>query len=160
MKHRLFPAIIAGIALGSLLAMPLVSAEDITRGEAVALFTQQFKPGEYLWHPEISPAGPVVLVIILSEQVLHVYRNSVRIGSSTISSGKAGYRSPPGVFTILQKKVEHTSTIYTNMPMPYMQRLTWDDRQIRNCFSWRPPFEIEKSVELHEISHILKKPYA
>jgi lipoprotein-anchoring transpeptidase ErfK/SrfK len=117
---------LARIALSSLLAIPLVRAEEITRGEAVASFTQEFKPGEYVWHPEVSPAGPVVLRIILSEQVLHVYRNGVWIGSSTICSGKEGYRSPTGVFTILQKKVEHTSTIYTNMPMPYMQRLTWD----------------------------------
>ena len=26
------------------------------------------KPGEYLWHPEISPTGPIVLVVSLDEQ--------------------------------------------------------------------------------------------
>ncbi|MDB5685754.1 MAG: hypothetical protein JWR77_343, partial [Rhizorhabdus sp.] len=28
--------------------------------------------------------------------------------------------------TVLQKKVDHRSTIYDGAPMPFMQRLTWD----------------------------------
>jgi L,D-transpeptidase catalytic domain len=30
------------------------------------------------------------------------------------------------VFNILQKNIDHKSNIYSNAPMPYMQRLTWD----------------------------------
>ena len=78
-----------------------------------------------MWRPEVSPAGPVVIIISLPEQVLYVYRNGVRIGRSTISSGKPGHRTPTGVFTILQKNVKHTSTIYKGASMPYMERLTW-----------------------------------
>lgn len=84
------------------------------------------KPGEFLWHPEIAPEGPVVLVISLDEQLAFVYRNGIAIGVSTISSGKPGKETPTGVFTILQKKKEHYSNLYNNAPMPYMQRLTWD----------------------------------
>jgi len=54
-----------------------------------------------------------------------VYRNGVLIGVSSCSTGKAGKRTPTGVFTILQKRKEHYSSIYNNAPMPYMQRLTW-----------------------------------
>lgn len=84
------------------------------------------KPGEFLWHPEIAPTGPVVLVISLDEQRAYVYRNGIAIGMSTISSGKEGKETPPGVFTILQKNKDHRSNLYNNAPMPYMQRLTWD----------------------------------
>ena len=84
------------------------------------------KPGEYLWTPELAPQGPVVIVISLPEQQAYVYRNGVRIGVSTVSSGKKGYETPTGVFTILQKRKEHYSNLYDNAPMPYMQRLTWD----------------------------------
>ncbi len=84
------------------------------------------QPGEFLWHPEIAPEGPVVLVISLDEQLAFVYRNGIAIGVSTISSGKPGKETPTGVFTILQKKKEHYSNLYNNAPMPYMQRLTWD----------------------------------
>jgi len=125
-ESRFFLAIVIRIALCLLFAASLVRGDEITNGEPVAPLTLQLKPGEYVWHPEISPSGPVVIIVSLSEQVLHVYRNGVRIGRSTISSGKAGYSTPTGVFTILEKKVEHTSTIYSNIPMPYMERLTWD----------------------------------
>lgn len=84
------------------------------------------KPGEFLWHPEIAPTGPVVLLISLDEQRAYVYRNGIAIGMSTISSGKEGKETPPGVFTILQKNKDHRSNLYNNAPMPYMQRLTWD----------------------------------
>lgn len=84
------------------------------------------EPGEYLWHPEVSPSGPVVIVVSLPEQKAHVYRNGLRIGVSTISSGKPGHSTPTGEFPILQKRVEHYSNLYDNAPMPYMQRLTWD----------------------------------
>ena len=84
------------------------------------------KPGEYLWYPQIAPAGPIVLVISLDEQRAYVYRNGIAIGVSTISSGKEGKETPAGVFTILQKNKDHRSNLYNNAPMPYMQRLTWD----------------------------------
>lgn len=84
------------------------------------------KPGQYLWHPEIAPAGPLVLVVSLDEQRAYAYRNGIAIGVSTISSGKPGKDTPTGVFTILQKSKDHRSNLYNAAPMPYMQRLTWD----------------------------------
>ena len=84
------------------------------------------EPGEFLWNPEVAPSGPVVVVVSLPEQRAHVYRNGLRIGVSTISSGKPGHETPTGTFPILQKRVEHYSNLYDNAPMPYMQRLTWD----------------------------------
>jgi hypothetical protein len=55
-----------------------------------------------------------------------VYRGGTRIGVSTISTGRPGHDTPPGVFTILQKQKMHRSTLYDDAPMPFMQRLTWD----------------------------------
>ncbi|PZQ10016.1 MAG: L,D-transpeptidase [Rhodanobacter denitrificans] len=83
-------------------------------------------PGQFLWHPEIAPAGPLVLVVSLDEQRAYAYRNGIAIGVSTISSGKPGKDTPTGVFTILQKSKDHRSNLYNSAPMPYMQRLTWD----------------------------------
>lgn len=83
------------------------------------------QPGEFIWHPEIAPSGPVVLVVSLDEQRAYVYRNGIIIGVSTISSGSAGRDTPTGVFTILQKNRDHYSNLYDNAPMPFMQRLTW-----------------------------------
>jgi hypothetical protein len=79
----------------------------------------------YLWAPQLAPRGPMLIVISLAEQRAYVYRNGVRIGMSAVSTGKPGYDTPTGVFTILQKHREHYSSIYDNAPMPFMQRLTW-----------------------------------
>ena len=84
------------------------------------------RAGEFVWHPEVAPEGPVVVVISLDEQRVYVYRNGIAIGLSTISSGKRGHETPPGVFTILQKDRIHYSNKYDNAPMPFMERLTWD----------------------------------
>ena len=86
----------------------------------------KLKPGEWVWAPEIAPDGPITVYVDLSRQVATVYRNGVRIGVSTVSSGKPGHETPTGVFTILQKDAKHRSSKYNNAPMPYQQRLTWD----------------------------------
>src|SRR6202049_3693979 len=109
-----------------ILATPLTaSAAGHTKGRAVQPFTPEFKPGDYVWHPEISLAGPVVVIVSLPEQRMYVYRNGVRIGRSTVSTGTKGHTTPTSMFTILQKKVSHESNIYKGAQMPHMQRLTW-----------------------------------
>ncbi len=83
------------------------------------------KPGEFIWKPEASPDGPVVLIVSIPEQRLHVYRGGVEIGVSTCSTGRPGHRTPTGVFTILEKQRAHVSSIYKGAQMPNMERLTW-----------------------------------
>ena len=109
-----------------LLAPPLAGAANFTKGKEVAPFPKELKPGDYVWHPEISPTGPVVVVISIPDQQLYVFRNGVRIGRTTVSTGTKGHATPTGVFTILQRKVDHESSIYKGAKMPHMQRLTWD----------------------------------
>jgi len=101
------------------------SAAGHTKGRAVQELTPSFKNGDYVWHPEVSPAGPVVIIVSLPAQRMYVYRNGVRIGVSTVSTGTKGHATPTGIFTILQKKVTHESNIYKGARMPHMQRLTW-----------------------------------
>jgi L,D-transpeptidase catalytic domain len=96
-----------------------------TKGQEVSARTSTLKPGDYIWHPEVSPSGPVVVLVSLPDQLLYAYRNGVRIGRSTVSTGKPGKQTPTGVFTVLQKKVRHESSIYKGAQMPHMQRLTW-----------------------------------
>ncbi len=86
---------------------------------------EALRPGEFLWAPDVAPAGPVMIIVSLTTQRAYAYRNGVPIGVSTISSGKLGHETPTGVFVILQKEIDHQSNIYDNAPMPYMQRLTW-----------------------------------
>jgi len=110
--------------LGSpLLAMPKPAAH--TQGTPTGKPTGPLKPGEYWWKPDLSPAGPVVALVSIPQQVIHVYRNGILIGRSSVSTGAKGHSTPSGVFTILEKNRTHYSRTYNNAPMPNMQRLTW-----------------------------------
>ena len=113
------------VTLGFLFITSESHAQSHTKGTPVAPFTPTLKPGNYAWHPELSPGGPVVVLVSLPDQILYVYRNGVRIGRSTVSTGKPGKHTPTGVFTVLQKKVRHESSIYKGAKMPHIQRLTW-----------------------------------
>jgi hypothetical protein len=109
-----------------LLVAPLYAQGAKTSAELrLARQAEQLKPGEWVWAPEIAKAGPVLVYVDLGRQRATVYRNGVRIGVSTISSGKDGYETPTGVFTILEKDEDHRSRTYDDAPMPFQQRLTW-----------------------------------
>lgn len=96
-----------------------------TQGAPTGKPTGALKPGQYWWNPQLSPQGPVVVLVSIPQQTMHVYRNGILIGRSTVSTGTKGHDTPGGVFTILEKKETHRSKKYNDAPMPYMQRLTW-----------------------------------
>lgn len=96
-----------------------VAAEEVLKEIA------DLRPGEFTWHPDRQPSGPVAIVVSLPQQIVHVYRNGVRIAASTCSSGRPGHSTPTGVFVILEKDKNHHSSTYNNAPMPNMNRLTW-----------------------------------
>lgn len=106
-------------------ALALEKPYDHTKGAPTGKPTGSLKPGEYWWNPALSPSGPVVALVSIPLQTLHVYRNGILIGRTTVSTGSRGHGTPSGVFTILEKKKTHYSKKYNNAPMPNMQRLTW-----------------------------------
>jgi lipoprotein-anchoring transpeptidase ErfK/SrfK len=69
--------------------------------------------------------GAISMIVDLGSQHAYVYRGGDVIADTAISSGKAGYRTPLGMFKVLQKQRFHRSNKYDDAPMPYMQRLTW-----------------------------------
>jgi hypothetical protein len=109
-----------------LIAAPaLLLAARPAVAQQVNKLAYDLKNGEFNWFPERSPDGPVMIIVSIPDQLVHVYRNGVRIAASTCSTGKPGHRTPTGVFHILQKDKHHRSSTYSNAPMPNMNRLTW-----------------------------------
>lgn len=110
-------------------ALPVSSsfAQGAPKSAALELARQgdKLKPGQWVWKPQIAPKGPILVYVDLGRQLATVYRNGIRIGVSTISSGRPGFDTPTGVFTILEKNKEHISRKYNDAPMPYQERLTW-----------------------------------
>jgi L,D-transpeptidase catalytic domain len=122
MKFLTILAISAGLLTAS---QAMEKPSFHTKGTAAGKPTGTLKPGEYWWNPQLSPSGPVVVLVSIPQQTMHVYRNGILIGRSTVSTGSKGHSTPGGVFSILEKKQTHRSKKYDNAPMPYMQRLTW-----------------------------------
>lgn len=118
------------LLLAAALLVPLapLNAQGAAESSALDLAkaSDTLKPGQWVFAPQLSPAGPVVIMVDLSRQLATVYRNGVRIGASTVSTGKPGHETPTGVFTILQKDANHHSSKYNNAPMKFQERLTWD----------------------------------
>lgn len=111
--------VLASAAIGTVMLAPfeyLALAEKSADG---------LRAGDFAWEPEKSPHGLVAIIVSIPDQRVHVYRNGIRIGLSTCSTGKKGHATPTGVFTILQKDKHHRSSTYNNAPMPNMNRLTW-----------------------------------
>ena len=113
---------LTGIVLGAVLLLGSVPA--FAQQMPPTTRPEDLKPGEFVWIPRVSPSGPVVVLVSLSEQFAYVYRNGIVIGFCPVATGKPGHETPTGVFTILQRDKDHVSNLY-NAKMPYTQRLTW-----------------------------------
>ena len=72
-----------------------------------------------------TPGKPILAVVGLRQQKITVYDSEGPILQAPISSGRRGYETPAGVFTLLQKNKDHVSNLYDDAEMPFMQRLTW-----------------------------------
>ena len=117
---RVMPFLLALFAIASLSpTREAAAASAIPEGEVV-------QPGGYRWLEEGPFDGPLYLIISLQRQMVHVYSGDRLVGLASVSTGTSGHRTPTGEFTILQKREWHRSNLYSNAPMPFMQRLTWD----------------------------------
>ena len=112
------------LALGTAASGAIAQQVDVASGSVVQSVLK-LRPGEYVWEPDLAPSGPTLLIVNTTAQRALLYRNGIPIAATTVSTGRPGYRTPIGMFTILQKRVEHYSSTYNSAPMPYMQRLTW-----------------------------------
>jgi hypothetical protein len=137
MLRSLLVAVLTLAVASSSLAEPFWGAKA---SQPVETTPSSLKPGDFIWEGDAVPSGPILVVVSLPEQRAYVYRNGIRIGVSTVSTGKPGHRTPTGIFTVLQKDKDHRSKTYNNTPMPYTERLTWDGVALHagGCPATRP----------------------
>jgi lipoprotein-anchoring transpeptidase ErfK/SrfK len=72
-----------------------------------------------------KPQGPLIIAVSIEQQKVRVYDTNGLFAESPVSTGMKGHSTPMGVFSVIQKHKMHRSNIYSNAPMPYMQRITW-----------------------------------
>ena len=73
-RRQLLQGIIATTAIG--LCPPLSASKRVSHFLKPG---EKLKPGEYVWEPELSPEGPVAIVVSLPEQMVHMlkYQNGL-----------------------------------------------------------------------------------
>src|SRR5206468_4245168 len=72
-----------------------------------------------------KPQGPLIIAVSIEQQKVRIYDTNGLFAESPVSTGMKGHSTPMGVFSVIQKHKMHRSNIYSNAPMPYMQRITW-----------------------------------
>ena len=69
--------------------------------------------------------GPLHIVVSIADQRISVYDDGALIARSSVSTGVSDHPTPSGIFSVISKQRWHRSNLYSDAPMPYMQRITW-----------------------------------
>ena len=118
------PAQAAGASLAQTAVVQIEAERQAQQRARLVADAADLDAGEYVWRPELAPAGSVEIVVSIPQQRAYIYRANTLIGVTTVSTGMAGHRTPTGRYPIMEKRRTHFSNLYNNAPMPFMQRLT------------------------------------
>ncbi|SFB60967.1 L,D-transpeptidase catalytic domain [Rhizobium sp. NFR07] len=89
------------------------------------LFSLGLLSGTILSQSAFADTATLQIIVSKDKQSMTVYDGETVVQTTKVSTGKAGHTTPSGIFSILEKRKYHESNIYSNAPMPFMQRLTW-----------------------------------
>ena len=69
---------------------------------------------------------PIMAIVSIKTQQVTFYDGDGWILRAPVSTGTKGRETPAGVFAVLEKDVDHHSSLYDDASMPHMQRITWN----------------------------------
>jgi lipoprotein-anchoring transpeptidase ErfK/SrfK len=127
--HRLFQ-----IAGAGAIVLVVCSCEEIPRYVERPLAAIMPSPRGY-WNGDGVPGSPKIVVHI-GQQKAYFYKGKHLVGETTVSTGKPGFSTPPGRYTVMWKNKDHVSTVFGDYVDDYgsVVRSNIDSRKDR-----RPP---------------------
>jgi L,D-transpeptidase catalytic domain len=112
-RRSRLPAIVTIAAIAALTAL---TAEVRARGStSSAEATAPRDAGE-----------PIMAIVSIKSQQVTFYDADGWILKAPVSTGTTGRETPAGVFAVIEKDLDHHSTLYDDASMPHMQRITWN----------------------------------
>ncbi|MGB9163938.1 MAG: L,D-transpeptidase [Rhodomicrobium sp.] len=69
---------------------------------------------------------PIMAIVSIKSQQVTFYDGDGWILRAPVSTGTKGRETPAGVFAVLEKDLDHHSSLYDDARMPHMQRITWN----------------------------------
>src|SRR5450756_1835643 len=109
------PAILTLAAMAALTALTVDAAARQARPAPPTEATAPRDAGE-----------PIMAIVTIKTQKVTFYDADGWILRAPVSTGTTGRETPAGVFAVLEKDVDHHSSLYDDAWMPNMQRITWN----------------------------------
>jgi hypothetical protein len=97
-------------AFSTLCALALLASCAEVETKPPATVAPPTPPPGY-WNGDGVPGSPKIVVSI-SDQRAYFYKGKRLVGESTVSTGKPGFSTPPGQYTVLIKDKDHVSTVF------------------------------------------------
>src|SRR5437762_7401557 len=64
------------------------------------------------WWDDEGASGSAKIIVHIGEQKAYFYKSKRLVGETTVSTGKPGFGTPPGHYTVLSKDAGHVSTVF------------------------------------------------
>jgi lipoprotein-anchoring transpeptidase ErfK/SrfK len=98
------------IACTLLAVLIICSCEEYPQPYPTTGFYPRAEPAGW-WHDEGASGSPRIVVHI-GEQQAYFYKGKTLVGQTTVSTGKPGFGTPPGRYTVLSKSADHVSSLF------------------------------------------------
>jgi lipoprotein-anchoring transpeptidase ErfK/SrfK len=93
------------ILAASLVAVVVCSCETFPEGP----FPRATEVG---WWDDYGATGSPKIVVNVGEQKAYFYKGKQLVGETTVSTGKPGFSTPPGRYSVVSKSIDHVSTVF------------------------------------------------
>ena len=97
---------IAGMLLAALI---ISSCEEYPAPYEAGFYPRAIPAG---WWNDEGASGSAKIVVHIGEQKAYFYKGKQEVGETTVSTGKPGFSTPPGHYTVLSKDAGHVSTVF------------------------------------------------
>ena len=81
-------------------------------------YPEPYQPGFYPraapagWWNDQDASGKPRIVVHIGEQKAYFYKGKTLVGETTVSTGKPGFSTPPGRYSVLSKNADHVSSLF------------------------------------------------
>jgi lipoprotein-anchoring transpeptidase ErfK/SrfK len=94
---------------GALLAVLVICSCEEYPPYAPGLFPRATPVG---WWNDDGASGKPRIIVHIGEQKAYFYKGKQEVGETTVSTGKPGFSTPPGHYTVVSKDAGHVSTVF------------------------------------------------
>src|ERR1044071_30602 len=101
---------------GALLAVLIISScEEYPSPYEASAYPRAAPVG---WWNDDGATGKSKIIVHIGEQKAYFYKGKQLVGETTVSTGKPGFSTPPGRYTVISKSAGHVSTVFGEPDTP------------------------------------------